>query len=215
MFIEEQIKNDNMNQYVQRKVAEREKTTNSGKHVLNIVLGGARSPPPSSDRDGDVMMIQPCQDEPIVFSNADYEGLDPDHNEALVVTLDVAENEVKRILVDNGSSVNIVFEHTLNRMKLGHIRMDSCFKDPLYGFRHNMVSIKGLIYLPILFGTAPEQISHIIKFYVISSSSSYNMILGRPTLTKLRAITSTTHLNVKFPTPGGIGEIKGDREVAG
>lgn len=37
----------------------------------------------------------------------------------------------------------------------------------------------------------------------------------RPTLTKLRAITSTTHLKVKFPTPGGVGEINGDREMDG
>lgn len=41
------------------------------------------------------------------------------------------------------------------------------------------------------------------------------MILGRSTLKRLRAITSTTHLKVKFPTPAGVGEIKGNREMAG
>lgn len=62
------------------------------------------------------MMIQSYQEEPIYFTYSDYECLDPDHNDALVVTLDIAENEVKRILVDNGSSANVILEHTLNKM---------------------------------------------------------------------------------------------------
>ncbi|XP_074348997.1 uncharacterized protein LOC141688527 [Apium graveolens] len=161
------------------------------------------------------MMIQTLDDEPICFSYSDYKGLDPDHNLALVVTLDVANNEVKRILVDNGSSVNIVFEHTLNMMELGHLRMDPFLEDPLYGFGNTMIPIRGIIYLPIIFGTAPRQVSYMMKFYVISATSSYNMILGRPTITKLRAIPSTIHLKLKFPTPGDVGELKGNREMAG
>lgn len=132
-----------------------------------------------------------------------------------MVTLDVAEDEVKRILVDNGSSVNAIFEHTLNRMHLGHLRIVPCFEDPLYGFGHNMIPIRGVIYLPILFKIPPIQVFHTIISYVISSSSSYNMILGRPMLTKIRVITSTTHLKVRFPNARGVGEIKLDREMAG
>ncbi|XP_074351693.1 uncharacterized protein LOC141690831 [Apium graveolens] len=147
------------------------------------------------------MMIQPYEDGPICFSHADFEGLDPGHNQALVVTLDIAENEVKRILVDNGSSANIFFEHTLNRMKLGHLRMDPCLEDLLYRFENNKIPIRGVIYLPAVFGTAPRQVSNVMKFYMISAASSYNMILRRFTITKLRAIPSTIHLKLKFPTP--------------
>lgn len=121
MFIEEHIKKGNMNQYVQRKQADRDKVQAMGKHVVNVVLGGSKSPSRSPKVEGDVMMIQSYQDEPIYFTYSDYEGLDPDHNEALVLTLDVAKNEVKRILVDNGSPVNVIFYHTLTRMKLGHL----------------------------------------------------------------------------------------------
>ncbi|XP_074370871.1 uncharacterized protein LOC141712011 [Apium graveolens] len=197
-----------MNQYLQRRSNDKDRVPESGKNVVNVVFGGTTSPPRSPDLDNNVMMIQPLDDEPIYFSYSDYEGLNPDHNLALVVTLDVANNEVKRILIDNGSSANIVFEHTLNRMELGHFRMD-----PLYGFGNTM--IRGVIYLPITFGTAPQQVSHVMKFYVISATSSYNMILGRPTITKLRAIPSIIHLKLKFPTPGGTGELRGDREMAG
>ncbi|XP_074342038.1 uncharacterized protein LOC141679434 [Apium graveolens] len=130
------------------------------------------------------------------------------------MSLDVADNEVKRILVKNGSSVNVIFEHTLNMMKLGHLRMDPCLEDPLYGFGNLMIPIWGIVYLPVTFGMGPQHVSHIMKFYVISVTSSYNMILGRPTITKLWAIPSTIHLKLKFSTPGEIGEIKGDRDMA-
>ncbi|XP_074351393.1 uncharacterized protein LOC141690498 [Apium graveolens] len=132
--------------------------------------------------DNDVMMVHPFEDEPIYFSYLGFEGLIPDHNQALVVTLDVVDNEVKRILVDNGSSANIVFKHTLNRMELVHLRMDPCLEDPLYVFGNTMIPIWGVIYLPVTFGNAPQQVSHVMKFYVISAASSYNMILGRPTI---------------------------------
>ncbi|XP_074369532.1 uncharacterized protein LOC141710950 [Apium graveolens] len=215
MFIEDQIKKGNMNQYLQRRMNDKDMTPGTAKNVVNVVFGGTASPSRSPNLDNEVMMIQPFEDEPIYFSYSDYEGLNPDHNLALVVTLDVANNEVKRILVDNGSSANIVFEHTLNRMELGHLRMDHCLEDPLYGFENTMIPIWGVIYLPIIFGTAPQQVSHVMKFYMISATSSYNMILGRPAITKLRAIPSTIHLKLKFSTPGGIGELKGDREMAG
>lgn len=104
---------------------------------------------------------------------------------------------------------------TYSQQDVGHIRMNSFFEDPLYGFGHNMVPIRGTDYFPILLGTSPKQFYHTIRFYVINSSSSYNMILGRPTLTKLQEITSTTHLKAKFPTSGGVGKVKGDREMAG
>ncbi|GFZ16012.1 hypothetical protein Acr_25g0004210 [Actinidia rufa] len=44
--------------------------------------------------------------------------------------------------------------------------------------------------------------------------SPYNAILGRPTLGGIKAITSTYHLKMKFPTLTRIGEVKGDQKVA-
>ena len=43
---------------------------------------------------------------------------------------------------------------------------------------------------------------------------SYNVIIGRPTLKKWKAATSTNCLKVKFPTDEGIGEVKGDQVLA-
>ena len=43
--------------------------------------------------------------------------------------------------------------------------------------------------------------------------SSYNAIIGRPTLNSWKAVTSTYHLSVKFPTDYGIGQVQGDQLV--
>jgi hypothetical protein len=53
-----------------------------------------------------------------------------------------------------------------------------------------------------------------VEFLVVDCPSAYNVIIGRPTLNKLRAVTSTYHLLVRFPTEHGIGELKGDQATA-
>lgn len=77
-----------------------------GRNVVNIVFGGAASPPQAEDTL--VHIISQAESHNYISStDADYEGLNPNHNEALVVSLLIADNEVKRILVDDGSSVDI------------------------------------------------------------------------------------------------------------
>ena len=49
---------------------------------------------------------------------------------------------------------------------------------------------------------------------VIKGRSSYNAILGRPTLVAMKAVTSIYHLCLKFPTPGGVGVIWGNQYEA-
>ncbi|KAK3009556.1 hypothetical protein RJ639_013786 [Escallonia herrerae] len=44
--------------------------------------------------------------------------------------------------------------------------------------------------------------------------SSYNGILGRTGLKKLQAVASTHHLVVKFPTPKGVGCVRGEQTLA-
>jgi hypothetical protein len=52
-----------------------------------------------------------------------------------------------------------------------------------------------------------------VDFLVVNRPSAYNVIVGRPSLNKLRVVTSTYHLMMKFPTPEGVREVKRDRIV--
>ncbi|GFY86953.1 hypothetical protein Acr_05g0005920 [Actinidia rufa] len=68
----------------------------------------------------------------------------------------------------------------------------------------------GWINLPITLGTEPQQTTVWQDFIVVDCPSPYNSILGRPTLGRIKAITSTYHLKMKFSTLTGIGETAGD-----
>ena len=51
-------------------------------------------------------------------------------------------------------------------------------------------------------------------FLVVNCSSTYNAILGRPTLNSWKAVTSTYHLIIKFPTNYEVGELRGNQVAA-
>ena len=85
---------------------------------------------------------------------------------------------------------------------------------PLVGFGGMKVQPIGTITLPAIVGTHPQQVTRNVNFLVVDCSSSYNAIIGRPTLNSWKAVTSTYHLSVKFPTEHGVGEVHGDQLVA-
>ena len=72
----------------------------------------------------------------------------------------------------------------------------------------------GTITLPMVIGAYPQQITKEVNFLVVDYSSSYNAIIGRPTLNSWKAVTSTYHLFVKFPTDYGVGQVQGDQLTA-
>ena len=63
-------------------------------------------------------------------------------------------------------------------------------------------------------GDYPQQITKDVTFLVVHCSSAYNVILGWPILNSWKAITSTYHLMIKFPTDYGVGELHGNQVAA-
>ena len=45
-------------------------------------------------------------------------------------------------------------------------------------------------------------------FMVVQSRSSYNAILGHPTVVAMKAVASIYHLCLKFPTPPGVRVVR-------
>jgi hypothetical protein len=126
-----------------------------------------------------------------------------------LITLHIANLLVKRILIDGGSSVNIILLDTLKRMNIPDsdiIRRSSA----LIGFSGEVKHTIGDIRLPIYI----EGINTMQKFCVIDIASSYNVILGRPWIHELKAVPSTYHQCVKIPSPWGIIKITGDQQGA-
>ena len=72
----------------------------------------------------------------------------------------------------------------------------------------------GEIDLAITMGDYPIWITKIVEFVVVDIPSAYNVILERPILISLGAVSSVRYLSLKFPTPKGVGIIKGDQLAA-
>uniref|UniRef100_A0A2N9FD92 Integrase catalytic domain-containing protein n=1 Tax=Fagus sylvatica TaxID=28930 RepID=A0A2N9FD92_FAGSY len=147
------------------------------------------------------------EDLPITFTEKDARKVFHPHDDALVVTLEIAGYSTRRVLIDNGSSVDIIYLTAFQQMKIGKDQLRP-IETPLVGFAGTSVYPLGMITLQIIAGAHPKQATKKVNFLVIDCPSTYNMIIGRPTLNRLRAVTSTYHLLVHFPTENGIGEMR-------
>ena len=82
---------------------------------------------------------------------------------------------------------------------------------PLVGFRGTKVYPIGVVTLLVTVSDYPQQITKDVTFLVVNCSSVYNAILKRPTLNSWKAVTSTYHLMIKFPTDYRVGELCEDQ----
>lgn len=104
--------------------------------------------------------------------------------DSLVITANIGTNIIIKILIDNSSSIDILYHITFSRMDFGDRKLENV-NLPLYGFTRNEVKVVGTIDLPVLFGTLRCQVWKVIKFHVFNATSSYNTILGRTILSSL------------------------------
>ncbi|GMN72562.1 hypothetical protein TIFTF001_056023, partial [Ficus carica] len=154
------------------------------------------------------------QDSPtITFTDDEADRLLHPHNDALVGEIRVANNVVRRVLIDNGSSADVMFMDAFSRLKIEGAELTPA-KTVLYGFAGDCVRAAGTIRLPVTVGDGPEKATRMVEFIVVDRPSVYNVILGRPTLNALKAVVSTYHLAMKFPTNDGIGVFRGNQEGA-
>ena len=98
-------------------------------------------------------------------------------------------------------------------MKLDKKRIKP-FTSPLVSFTWDRIVPRGIVTLTVIAGTYPVQVTKNIDFLIVNFPSTYNIILGRPTLKRLRAVMLTYHLKVKFSIAHGVGEIRGDQVLA-
>ena len=114
-----------------------------------------------------------------------------------------------KVLVDNVSSADILYYLAFQQMGIDREQLIPT-NTPLVDFGGTRMLLLGAITLSVVVGDYPQQIAKDVTFLVVNYSSAYNAILGRPTLNSWKAITSTYHLMIKFPTDYSVGELRGD-----
>ena len=152
-------------------------------------------------------------DTTITFSDSDLEGCQHPHDDPLVVRAIVANTTVHRVLVDNGSSADIIFASTFDKIGIGREKLEPV-NTHLRGFSGEKVLPLGSIQLVLTLGEPPCQATTIARFLIVDAPSAYNMLLGRPSLNAIKDVPSAYHMIIKFPTVHGVGTVRGDQRVA-
>ncbi|XP_016479995.2 uncharacterized protein LOC107801221 [Nicotiana tabacum] len=110
----------------------------------------------------------------IIFDKLDADGLSFPYYDALVITLRIADTDVKRIMVDDGSSACIVHPRVLMQIRLEDKIVPHCIT--LTGFNNAVEQTFGEILLPVLVGGVTLETT----FHVMNQETTYNAIIGRP-----------------------------------
>ena len=142
------------------------------------------------------------------FSDADKQETIQPHDDALVVTLRIGGYDVKRVMINQGSAVEIMYPDLYKGLGLKPENLMT-YSSLLESFKGKTVVPKGQIRLPMQAGTDVVE----VDFIVVDAFSPYTAIMGGPWLHSLGAVSSTLHQKVKYPFGNQMLEIVGSQSM--
>lgn len=114
-------------------------------------------------------------------------------------------NRVKMVIIDTGSSINIIYFDVFWKLELLSNDL-TLMTYSMMRFIGDSISSLMTMNLHVTFKFCFKKI--LSKFIVVDIPSTYNVIIGRLTLNRLRVILSTYHMMIKFPMRASIGELR-------
>ena len=116
---------------------------------------------------------------------------------------------MKRVMVDQGNAAEIMYPDLFKGMNLRTEDLTP-YSSPLISFEGKVIIPKGQIRLLVQAGSKTVE----VDFIVVDAYSPYTIIVARPWLHTLGAVSSTLHQKIKYPSGGKIEEILGDQTMA-
>ena len=163
----------------------------------------------------DVPQYLDWSEKPITWDRDDH----PDHvphpgKYALVVDPIVDNFRLTKVLMDGGSSLNIIYADTLKRMNLSESQLDYS-KVKFHGIvPGKQAKSMGSIRLEVTFGPETNYRSEYLRFEVVPFKSAYHAIFGRPAFAKFMARPCYIYSKLKMPGPNGTITISGNFKKA-
>jgi hypothetical protein len=153
-------------------------------------------------------------DKPITFDQADH----PDHVPSpgkypLVVDPVISDVKLTKVLMDGGSSLNIIYAETLGllRVDLSSVQAGAA---PFHGIiPGKRVQPLGQLDLPVCFGTPSNFRRETLTFEVVRFRGTYHAVLGHHlklmmwsawSTPKFMAVPNYTYLKLKMSGPNGV-----------
>ena len=122
------------------------------------------------------------------FSDEDKIRTIQPHDDTLVITLQIGGYDVKRVMVDQGNAAETMYPDLYKglNLKVGDLMP---YSSPLVSFEGKIIIPKGQVRLPVQIGSEVVE----VDFIVVDAYSPYTVIVARPWLHTLGAVSSTLH----------------------
>jgi hypothetical protein len=175
------------------------------KRERHEVLVAEKSPPSYLDWSEDA----------ITFSREDHLNRIPNPGQySLVVNPVIGNARFSKMLMDGGSSLNILYAHTLHLLGIGLDQLRPS-TTPFHGITPGKrVQPLWQIDLPVWFGTPDNFRKETLTFEVVGFRGVYHAILGRPCYAKFMTVPNYTYLKMKMPRPNGVITVGSPNEHA-
>ena len=115
-----------------------------------------------------------------------------------------------RVLMDGGSSLNLIYQDTVCRMGIDPSRIsqsNTTFKGVIPGIE---ARCRGSLVLEVTFGSPGNFRSKELLFDVAPFRSSYRALLGRTAFARFNAVPHYAYLKLKMPGPRGVITVNGN-----
>ncbi|XP_047146895.1 uncharacterized protein LOC124819420 [Vigna umbellata] len=151
-------------------------------HINTISGGFAGGGSSSSARKRHVRALQSvhlvdrprCTMPPITFWDEDFHAPDPDQDNPMVITVEIARYGVSKVLVDQGSSLNILYWKTFQQMDISEDLIVP-YNGQIVGFAGERVDARGYVELRTRLGTGRSSKEKRVQYLLVEANTSYNV----------------------------------------
>ncbi|XP_022736187.1 uncharacterized protein LOC111289419 [Durio zibethinus] len=144
----------------------------------------------------------------ISFSDEEIPPEGRGSTKALHITVKCKSHIMAKVLIDNGSSINVMPVTTLTKLPV-----DGSYMKPSHmivrAFDGTRREVLGDIEVPLQIGPCIFN----VKFQVMDISPSYSCLLGRPWIHMAGAVPSSLHQKVKFIVEGKLTCVAGEEDL--
>lgn len=134
------------------------------------------------------------------------------YKDAVVIKANVANKEFNKILVNSGSSVDVLFKYALKEMGIMNLSLEHT-NTSLKGFGRGRLTPLGVVELPVMIGSRPFEKTMMLNFVVVEEDNAYQMIFGRLFLRISKSVMSNYYIAIKYRVNGVVRVLKGDQRI--